>query len=137
MSLDAARSFLEEFSPTVEVEIVGLGLSADLVQGVLDENPDVPGLGTLGYVACLRKREPLAPGAKVLGFELLGEDTGHFHSWLCNDLEPELRTRLGVEVNEFGLIADERTARLAAGLVDRGAIGAEPVPWRPWLLVAY
>ena len=63
-----------------------------------------------------RFASPQAPAARVgrtdLGFELLGEDyPGLFHSWLFDGgVEADVHQRLGVEINEFGLIDDEQLA---------------------------
>jgi len=81
---------------------------------------------------------PLAPGGQSLGYELLGaEQGGGVHSWHCNDLEPVLHERLAIRVNAHGLIDDPDTAAAAAREIMEPAVGAEPVPWFPALLVAY
>jgi hypothetical protein len=136
--LQPAREFLVRFHPSSEPTIVGMGMAAESVDEVLADHPDVPGMGMYGYVETLRRRQPLAPGGLELGYELLGEELGGvFHSWHCNNLEPVVHEKLGIEVNQYGLIGDLEAARRAAEFVARPDMGAEPVTWRPWLLVTY
>ena len=83
----------------------------------------------------LGRGQALKPGAKVLGFELLGEEQGgDVHSWLCNDLHPAVQAELGIEVNQFGLIEDLATApagRLPSAGPDRCRSSAT------WQLVSF
>jgi hypothetical protein len=136
--LPTAREFLARFHPTGAPTIVGLGMAAEFVDDLLADHPDEPGMGTYGYVETLRRRQPLAPGGVELGYEILGEELGgDFHSWHCNHLEPVVHDELGIEVNEHGLIDNPEAARRAAEYIGRPEVPAEPVTWRPWLLVAY
>jgi len=136
--LKPAKEFLARFDPTGAPTIVGLGMAAEFVDQVLADHPDEPGMGTYGYVDALRRRGPLAPGGLELGYEILGEELGgDFHSWHCNYLEPLVHQKLGIQVNRYDLIEGLEAARLAAEFVGRPDVPAEPVTWRPWLLVAY
>jgi hypothetical protein len=136
--LRPAREFLARFRPTSAPQTIGLGIAPEFSDEVLDEHPDVPGQGQYGYVTTLRRRQPLAPDGVELGYEILGEEIGgDFHSWHCNHLEPLVHEQLGIEVNRYGLIDDLEAARNAADFINRPDVPAEPVSWRPWLLVQY
>ena len=45
--------------------------------------------------------------------------------------------KLGIRLNEFGLIAAAEDALAAAAYVSREEVGAEPVPWHPWKVQEY
>jgi hypothetical protein len=136
--IQPASEFLARFHPTGAPKIVGLGLPSEYLDEVLDEHPDVPGMGVDGYIETLRQRQPLAGGGVELGYEILGEEPGgDFDSWHVNGLEPLVHRELGIEVNQFGLIDNLDAARRAAEFIGRPDTPAEPVPWRPWLLVSY
>jgi hypothetical protein len=136
--LEPAREFLDRFHPTGAPKIVGLGLPPEFLDEVLDEHPDVPGMGVDGYIETLRRRQPLAEGGVELGYEILGEEPGgDFDSWHVNHLEPLVHRELGIAVNQYGLIDNLDAARRAAEFIGQPDVPAEPVSWRPWLLVAY
>jgi hypothetical protein len=137
-ALEPAREFLDRFHPSGAPTIVGLGLPIEFVDEVLEEHPDVTGVGVDGYVEMLRRRQPLAAGGLEMGYEILGEEPGgDFDSWHVNGLEPLVHRDLGIVVNEYGLIDNLDTARRAAEYIGRPDVPAEPVSWRPWLLVCY
>ena len=80
----------------------------------------------------LRRGEPLASDAVVLGFEVVGaETTLDFHSWHCHGYADEVRTVLGIAVNSLGLLQSLGEARQVRdwmlGLPPEQA--PEPVPW--------
>ncbi|MCX5684825.1 MAG: hypothetical protein NT049_14225, partial [Planctomycetota bacterium] len=84
----------------------------------------------------LRLEKSLAQGGTPLGWEALGCDLGGtLHSWLCNGLEKDASEKLGIRPAANGLLANEADARAVVELAVREH--AEPVPWRPFLLVEY
>ncbi len=44
----------------------------------------------------------------VIGFELIGPDGNLYHSHLCYSFEKELRHKFDIELNEYGLIPNEK-----------------------------
>jgi hypothetical protein len=137
-NLRPAREFLGRFRPTGVPHTIGLGIAPEFLDEVLEAHPDIPGQGQYGYITTLRRRQPLAAGGVELGYEILGEEIGgDFHSWHCNYLEPLVHEQLGIEVNRHWLINGLEAARNAADFINRPDVPAEPVPWRPWLLVQY
>ena len=85
-----------------------------------------------------RKRKTAALAGTALGYEILGiEDGGHFHSFLCNQLQNEYSRELGITMNAAGLIDRLEDAKKATELTRRDDVGAEPVDWFPFLLVSH
>jgi hypothetical protein len=137
-SLESARAFADRFTPMSSPVIVGLGVRSSMRDEILSDHPDFPGRATAGFVEVLREGSALSEGGTTLGHEILGEEAGGgFHSWLCFNLEPLVRSALGVVVNEHGLISDWHEAIRAADLIRTEGSGAPPIPWQPWLLVEY
>jgi hypothetical protein len=140
-SLATARAFVRKFGPDAsDLQVLLPALPDAMVDAYLADHPvsSNPRFATNGVEEAIRRRERPAPGGTRLGYELLGdEDDGDFHSWYCNDLEPLVHQQLGISVNQFGLIDDLDAAVGAAELLMQDDVGAEPVWWRPWLLIAY
>ena len=72
-------------------------------------------------------------GSEVLGMEL----GGSLHSSLCNGLESVFSERWGARPNAWGLWDDHELARRCAEYAGSEESGAEPVPWRAWVLTKY
>lgn len=71
----------------------------------------------------LTRREP-APGGRVLGFELVGYDSGIWHTWTClGGLVRDVGRATGVRPGNWGLIQDEQQARLAADWLTESGLG--------------
>jgi len=138
---EVARAFVERFVPEPgDLRLLGVALPVDAVPAYLADHPlpTDPSTGVPAVDAAVRSGLPPAPGGTVLGHEVLGEEIGGtFHSWYCHGLEPMVHTRLGVEVNGFGLLDDRAEAEAVAALVGSPDVGAEPVPWRAWAVIAY
>lgn len=79
-------------------------------------------------------RETLRSGGVELGFEPLGFNAMHFHSWLCNYSPEEIEEPLAVRINENGLFGS-----LADGIrvTDFVRVHGEKAIWEPWLIVEY
>lgn len=90
-----------------------------------------------GVEIALDRRAALPAGGVPLGYEVLGSEAGSFHSFLCNSLERLYAERLGIRLNEHAKIPSLADARRAAELTRSDEVGAEPVDWRPWLIVEY
>ena len=72
---------------------------------------------------------------KNIGCDILGADNGNFHSYLCNDLEKEIKKKYKVLFTENGLIANEykEVEKMAKYIKELG----EPVDWLPYILYEY
>jgi hypothetical protein len=136
-----ARGFLDEFRPSfTDLRILGLAMPDRDVDDYLagQDPPRSEQAWTFGLVDGIRRGQRPPPGGTALGYEILGaEYGGGFHSWYCNNLEPIVHERLGIIVNEDGLVDGLDAAVQATELVASDEIGSEPVWWQTWLLVDY
>jgi hypothetical protein len=128
---------------SVGVRLLGIGLPRGLVPEFLDyatPDPPRPGFaqqGETGFVTRLRLDQPLATGGVPLGWEVLGFDVSSFHSWVCNGLESQVASALGIRPNGNGLITDVEDARVAAAFCGGPEARACPALWMPWFVSEY
>jgi hypothetical protein len=135
-SPDVACRLLGEFG----VDASGLsllGIAADAQQAakyIADEDSQRGPLFAPSGIRTLLGRE-LAPvaGGEPLGYEVCGDG----HSWLCNSLESDAFDLFGVRPNAEGFISTIDAAERVAAWANDDASGAEPGPWRPWLISRY
>ncbi|MEU4448676.1 hypothetical protein AB0K14_39910 [Actinosynnema sp. NPDC050801] len=71
----------------------------------------------------LARAEPVT-GSGVLGFELVGYDSGGWHTWMClGGLVDDVREATGVRPGRWGLVQDEQEARVAADWLTASGLG--------------
>lgn len=58
------------------------------------------------------------------------------HSWLCNGVERHCAGALGIRPAANGRASLDDAGR-CVDEIRENRVGAEPGPWRPWLLVEY
>ena len=132
-SINKAREFANLFYDFVsELNVIGIGLKRELVVDYLNEED--AGYGVYEH---LKQEKSLERGGEILGFEVLGNDYGSFHSWLCNGLEKDCKGKFGVIPNQNGFIATFEEAEKCAEYANRDEVGAEPCLWLPWLILNY
>lgn len=117
--LSDAKYFREKYFANIDCEIVGVSTdenSFDLLMSDIEE--------TMGY-CCLNGETDTD---NSIGYDILGWDYGHFHSYLCNALQEEFPS---LKINETGLISNtfEETAEFAL-YANEHELG-EPVEWIP------
>jgi hypothetical protein len=72
-----------------------------------------------GAYECVTEGRPPDGGGSLRGFEIVGYvSTGQFESHRCHSLEADFRTKLGVGVNEWGLIETADAASRCAAYVN-------------------
>ncbi len=132
LSASIARQFVEQFLPvTDDLVLVGIGLPLAFAdEFTAEEEPS-------GVRRAVGDGKKLESDGRVLGFEILGYESGGFHSWLCNSVEGDVFKALGVRPGDWGLVQGIDEARSCASYVSTEDVGAEPVSWRPWLLNEY
>jgi hypothetical protein len=139
-ALEARRTFL---SHAADARVIGVGVARDALEGFLENTAPVPLAGGApggesGSFTTGRRRAPLDPGGRKLGFEPLNIEHGELcHSWLCNNLETHVSTALGIRPNAEGLLDTLDDARRCCEEISSGKVGAEPGPWLPFALVEY
>ncbi len=110
-SLAGARAFLQRFYPDREdLVILNWGLRQDLVSEFLRETyyEDPYSAESGGIYHMLQQAEPVDTiTGNILGFELIGFDTTHPHSWLCkaeNHRFVTTRSPHNLKPNRWGLL---------------------------------
>ena len=145
-SLNTAEALRREFLlKTTDVVILGVGLHKSYAEKFLDftkppaQQPGHAPVGESGLRSCIRKGRSINKG-EFLGFELLvtgGAGGSLEDSWLCNGLEKEAHTKLGIRLNLNGFIDRHEDARKFVEYISSGAVGAEPGLWLPWAILRY
>lgn len=131
-SIEDAQGF-RRLSSDNAVIVVGIGLHDSLIASFKRQLEKESNKG-LGLLERLERRETLRRGGVELGFEPLGFNAMHFHSWLCNYAPEEIEEPLAVRMNEndlFGSLADG--IRVTNFVREHG----EQAIWEPWLVVEY
>ena len=104
------------------LHVLAVGIASEDVRAVLE---DVAGSGPPAgdLPERLARAEPV-PGGEVLGFELVGYDTGTWHTWTClGGLVQDVGEAIGVRPGRWGLVQDEREARAAAEWLTASGLG--------------
>ena len=135
----------ERFFPNDEaMRVIGLGLPQQFVDDFIAQAtppqspPQYAPMGKSGHLEALEKREPLAPGGRLLGFEPVNLELWSLdHSWLCNGLEVHCAGALNIRPAANGLLATLDEAIRCRNEIARGEVGAEPGPWYPVELREY
>lgn len=134
LSLPMAREFVRRFVVENGVQIIGIGLHTSLLPSFYGQLEKDINRG-YGLVDRIDRKDLLADGGNLLGYEPLGYEAVHFHTWLCHYAPDEAEKLFGVRPNENGLISKLQDAiQITENLV---STGAEPAIWEPWLLVNY
>lgn len=133
VSLSIAKTFYRACENRETVALVGIGLHPSLLTSVYAQQDKDVNRG-YGLLERLELKAPLAPG-EVLGYEPLGYDGMHFHSWLCHDAPKIAWEELKISTNQHGFLGTLDDAKsVTEHLI---ATGAEPAIWEPWLVVQY
>lgn len=134
LSLPIASEFVQRFVTRDDVAIIGMGLHTSLLPSFYGQLEKDMNRGS-GLLDRVDRKDLLADGGSLLGYEPLGYEALHFHTWLCHYAPDEAAKLFGVRPNENGLISKlEDAIQITEHLVKTGA---EPAIWEPWLLVKY
>lgn len=133
-SLSTAEAFYRQCENQETVALVGIGLHPSLLPSLYAQRENEVNHG-YGLLERVEMKVPLAPGREVLGYEPLGYDGMHFHSWLCHNAPKAAWEKLKIGPNQHGFI---NTLEDAISVTeDLTATGAERAMWEPWLVVQY
>lgn len=101
-----------------DLHVLAVGIAA------ADVVPLTEDIGEFGAPRLLSTPEPFPAENTVLGHELVGFDTGGWHTWTClGGLVDDVRRAMGVRPGPWGLIQNEREARRAAEWLTASALG--------------
>jgi hypothetical protein len=133
-NLSVGMEFYRCCAAKLEFALVGIGLHRSLTTS-FHQQLDKDINGGYGLVERVDLDQPLAKGGRPLGYEPLGFEGTHFHSWLCHSMPKEASERLGLLPNRDGFIDTlDDAVRITEHMV---ATGAEPAIWEPWLVARY
>jgi hypothetical protein len=99
-------------------------------------------IGDLPHPIRLNLAQPTAaPPGTIHGFEVLGFDTGRFHSWLCYRLDTQALDKLGIRPGNGGLLTTLNDALRVADMANsnHGTPDGTPeeVTWFPSLITEH
>ncbi len=138
-SIAVIAEFIAEFvEDRTDLVVLGCGVSEDHREHLLAECRTPAEFGEYGVFNMLERRQALEGNGNTLGFEIMSYEYGLEHSWVCNSLESEVHSRLGIAPNPTtGLLDSYEEAVAAANYINSDGVGAEPGLWLPWLVVEY
>ena len=91
--------------------------------------------GELGIIHAIKRNQSMFTQSHTLGFDTFGfEYGGSFHSFICNSLEKDYKTKLGLSFTKHGFLTDFDSAVKAAEYNNDPNTGTEPVLWQPWIV---
>ncbi len=138
-SLHSAQDFLNRFliqHPGIRIISIGLPerYKSDFLEDIelfSSKNPEPYGVEKM----LLQHHPPEKDGAKKVGYEVLGFDSGSFHSYLCNGLESDFRQHFNFSPNRYGLIDSiEEADRYSDYCNELSEEETESVLWLPWAI---
>jgi hypothetical protein len=130
---EAKRALDQWLSSNQEWKIIGVGIESTVLPDFMKQAADYP---ENAIANALQKKRPLPIGGKTLGYDVGGfENDGMFCSFLCNGLEVEARTKLGFNVNAFGLAPNFQSALKLTSYCT--STEPEPLNYFPFILVDY
>jgi len=113
-----------------EFEILSISFPEKELNRILNITKPTESLsGEIGIYSKLKNQEIDLEKGEFLGYDIIGiEMSGDFHSFHCNDLANDLKSKFGLKINEFGLFEKiENWIGIEKFLSD--PMNAEEVPW--------
>ena len=140
-NLNAAKTFVNRFlNHLPDIRIIGIGLpeqyKVDFLEDVAafsSKNPEPYGVEKM----LSQRLSPDMDGAKKIGCEVLGFDSGLFHSYLCNGLERDFSQQYNFSLNSRGLIYTLEEADRYSNYCNELGETIESVLWFPWAIFEY
>ncbi|PSL56378.1 hypothetical protein B0I31_103127 [Saccharothrix carnea] len=106
------------------LHVLAVGMAAQDVPAVLEDVAEGGWDVAAGGLPERLARAEAVPGGEVLGFELVGYDSGIWHTWTClGGLVNDVAEATGVRPGRWGLIQDEGEARVAAEWLTASGLG--------------
>lgn len=140
-TVELAREFLCKFLGHLSAaKIIGIGLPEEYVTNFIDYEQSLNKEEETRYGiehSLVHKNSIEGKGANMLGYEILGFESGTFHSYLCNGLEKDFKDHFSFKLNEHGLIPSLDDAARYCNYSNNEELGTEPVLWFPWAVFEY
>ena len=139
IDFDEAKTYYQKWLKNVpNIKLVAIATTQEHRDIFLaEENPDGENTGAYGNWSALNRGIVIDINQGLLGYEVLGFETGGFHSFICNSLENDFSSKLGIELNSNGLVENYSEASKAADYAQNPDVGAEPALWQPWAIVEF
>ncbi|WP_231925610.1 MULTISPECIES: hypothetical protein [Exiguobacterium] len=140
-NLNAAQTFVDRFlNHLPDIRIISIGLpeqyKVDFLEDVAafsSQNPEPYGIEKI----VSQHLSPNTDNAKKIGYEVLGFDSGSFHSYLCNGLERDFSHHFNFSLNSHGLIHTFEEADRYSDYCNELGEATEAVLWLPWAIFEY
>lgn len=140
-NLNAAKTFVNRFlNHLPDIRIIGIGLpeqyKVDFLEDVAafsSKNPEPYAVEKIVSQHLSTDME----GSEKIGYEVLGFDSGSFHSYFCNGLEREFSHDFNLSLNSHGLIHTFEEADRYSDYCNELGEATEAVLWFPWAIFEY
>lgn len=140
-NLNAAQTFVDRFLNHLPViRIISIGLPEQFKVDFLEDVAAFSSKNSEPYGVEKMVSQHLSPdtdGAKKIGYEVLGFDSGSFHSYLCNGLERDFSYHFNFSLNIHGLIHTFEEADRYSDYCNELSEATEAVLWLPWAIFEY
>ena len=140
-TVELAREFKKTFLNHLnDIRIIGIGLQENFVEEFLDEEETLskPAKERYGIETLIMNKTTIdMEASKKNGYEVLGFESGQFHSYICNGLEEDYNNNLKFSLNENGFISNLEMAIGCCEYSNDEEVGTEPVLWLPWAIFEY
>ncbi len=140
-TLDTARDLLRRFPISRNGwKLLALGLRRDIAASFVAEYAPTRENELLPVIAEAASKElALDPSGHIIGYEVLAWEVDGFHSWFCSLSKKDVSQELGIRPGLNGLLDSYddavKVASAAAQPHDAAPVGS--VAWYPWAVVSY
>ncbi|WP_342541930.1 hypothetical protein MHH33_12745 [Paenisporosarcina sp. FSL H8-0542] len=140
-TVDLAREFKKTFLNHInDIRIIGIGLEENFAEEFLDEEETLskPAKERYGIETLLMNKTTMdMEVTKKNGYEVLGFESGQFHSYICNGLEKDYNNNFKFSLNENGFIPNREMAIKCCEYSNDEELETESVLWLPWAIFEY
>lgn len=140
-NLNAAQTFVDRFlNQLPDIRIISIGLPEQYKVDFLEDIAAFSSQNPEPYAVEKMVSQHLSPdtdGAKKIGYEVLGFDSGSFHSYVCNGLERDFSHYFNFSLNSHGLIHTFEEADRYSDYCNELGEATEAVLWLPWAIFEY
>lgn len=130
-TLKIARYFIEQYVPdTEDLLLVEIGLPHELENNFHEER------GESGLRNRILRHLPMTENGTIIGYEIVSSTGGLGHSLLCNRVEPDLRDKFHIRLNQYSLIDSfDEAVKVYEWIEPHNR--PEPEPYDFWVLVVH
>jgi hypothetical protein len=135
LDLDLAREFATDYLSNIQnIKLLAIATTAKYRDLYLQEEFSSNNAEE-GVYKALKSNQAININHNFLGYEVLCNQCGIFHSFVCNGLETDFAHKLNIKLNQHGLIDQYDQAIQASDYANHPDTGAEPLLWIPWAII--